>query len=764
MFTATSEPTITPTPEPSTSEPTFSPTFTPTVAPTVEETSALTKAADPDEDENDGDDDFVDDELIEEDLVEEGLVAPTQVTMGGPKIYEISTMVMTYMMDPLSPPDVQQVTLGTPTISSRHYQAGNGESRRLRSGSTSHRRVEESPPSMDRTVLVDVTANHVEQNLQRQLAFWLEQQFLSDEQLEVSFVPGQPILQISADLTMTSVRSFLLDNQTFVATEAISGFVSVQGPSALRASAYPESLEPQLEAAFVGTSLDQYQDDLQASDDPVLQRTAYIDVGLPLDLLSGSNGNAAAETEPTPPTETNSNPALNSNGVNNGAPPAAAVNQEDTNVWTVAGVDFSLTTLAIVAACIAGFSILLLLYVCLKLRAIRKEHMREADAAQKISSKTTSSTDEDNGSKRKSKRSSRAINQSVSSELIDAEDPNNNRYYQRYVAEEDDQRSLATSTYSYIDSNLHRGGDVSLAPSYMYGYGNNDDDASLQSKTMWSLIDGITNEENYNYDKTASPSPKRRPGAANDKDQVVMQTPETALDIMKSPSNMMINTNSKNGGYITDDDDMTMTSLGVGTYPENMARSHSNTTPSNASLAATPTSQQQQASPPPPVSEPDTEATTPSSQDDGEHNPFAGEIEDTKLAARLGVSARKKATAKSTTRTSKALNQLAACVKSRDDDDDLENSEDYSANTSKNISQSRLAGDSTLKDVNQRLQQMGDSTLNSKNSSLLPDKLFNDDTLESGAGISIGNASVIDTSQLVKDENGNYIIDTMSSF
>ena len=70
---------------------------------------------------------------------------------------------------------------------------------------------------------------------------------------------------------------------------------------------------------------------------------------------------------------------------------------------------------------------------------------------------------------------------------------------------------------------------------------------------------------------------------------------------------------------------------------------------------------------------------------------------------------------------------------------------------------SREAADSTLKDVNERLTAMGDSTINSKNSSLLPDKLFQDDTLDS-------QRQPCNHSTLVKDENGQYIIDSMSSF
>jgi len=736
-------------------------------------------------------DDFDDYYVIDADDKEkeennENLVTPTQTQLGGPKVYEISTMVITYMIDPV--PTTSSTTTTINKLQSRH---GNGYHYFLR-------RNLNKQEVMDRQILEDVTSNHVQKDLQRQIVFWWEQVQLRQRRRKDDEPEPEP-LEISADITMTSVRHFILPDETVAITEAISGFVSLRGPPTFQD--YPELLHEYVDAAFEGKSLQRYQDSLRASGDPVLERTSMIEIGLPLDLL---NGNSAVSGSSTVTTINNNNNDGNAvAGTTTSAASSTSSTNDDgddeegeaTSAWTVLGVEVSLTTLAIVAAGIAAFAILLLLCVCYKLSVIRKENIVAREDNGQIVTKGTGSTDDDMKvtpvatHKKKSKRSQSTVktkngkrNNSrdgdlEASESIDADDPGGDRYFQRFVAEtDDDQRSLATSTYSYLDSNLHDHGNASMAPSYMYGYGN--DDASLQSKTMWSLIDGINNDENYNYDQTASPAHMNR------RKEEPPQTPTDVLDIVKSPSNMMITTASKNGGYIDEDDDVTMASLATGTYAEYLHRMrHSKDdgdSPTGESRASpTSTSQNVDAG----INGASKRTTTvtskvkaPLSLDDGSTNPFAEVDPDAKLAARMGVSARKKSSPRNSAEKSvtpsssvcKALGQLTSCGKSRSTYDGI-----YSESTSVPDDSANSCDDSTMKEVNRRVQQpLTDSTSNSKNSSLVPDKLFNDTTLESNNSLNMDDrstatnptTSAINTSELLKDQNGNYLVETMTSF
>jgi len=825
----------------------------------------------------------------------------------GPKIYEISTMVMTYMMDP---PVTRRQRRYLKKLSFHKYAGtrsafvGKKTSSNQRNLNRNSNDIQQHEP--DRELLQEITTTHVEKEIKREMTFWLEQQGLDEEQ-------AGPLI-INIDLTLTSVRSFLLHNETLVTTQAITGYISMQqqpaattsttttyttgeaaatahaaaevtAPAAAPQLEWPESMEPYLDAAFEGRALRRYQERLLLSEDPALQRTTSIEVGLPLDLFGGAGATTATENIASTSTM---------------APMTTATTGTDpTVVWTVAGIELSLTTLAIIAgmleivkaevvplrihfslnvctvlseshshftssccwrflslsACVAGFSILLLFCVCLKLRSIRKEHLHDDDIQHLESKSTGNSSNEeatDNTGKgsRKSKKSLKTIktkngkssknvdvanisSPSASSEMIDETDPGNVRYYQRYMAEvEGDDRSLATSTYSYLDSQLggpRDNGHVCSASSFIYG----NDDASLQSKAIWSLIDGITNDDaTYNYHQTASPSPirkKRNDDDDDDEDENLdderdanLQTPEADLDLVKSPSNMMISTLTKAGSNYYDNDDMSLISVGVGTYTDQLQVSRTNTATtednhntksSNAALSATALYSKTMALSP----MTDVPLTTPTatSQVNSPSNPFADDdnIEDIEKKAskwsmgRLGVSARKKNRANNadgnagSSGVRKAIGQLAACGSSANDNDNGKTVEEKiplvtgapsdesgnsqeenqtpasvvnnrGATSGRKILSGRLsssAGDSTLKEVNQRLQQMGDSTINSKNSSLLPGKLFKDDTLDSTAHnlsstINMSSAIVISQSELQKDKEGNYMIDTMSSF
>ncbi|CAB9514404.1 expressed unknown protein [Seminavis robusta] len=661
----------------------------------------------------------------------------------GPHIYEIPTMVMTYLIDPA----------------------------RRRNLIWMH---------MDRDVLEDVTASHVETEIRRSLTFWWEQQPGAEQ---------QGPLQVAVDVSLTSVRSFLLPNETMVATEALSGVVSVLEPSngAMAAKAtttttvvvnqpqvkWPESIEEQMEAAFHGNALRRYVRRLKTSSDPILQRTDYIEVGLPLDLLASNTNNVDTTNTNIPP----NNPASSTNPNDN---------VEAATVWSVGGVEFSLTTLAIIAGSIALFSIFLLLCVCWKLRAIRKQQQLDELNLLPTSTKPSHSTeegsegDDNNNDKNKNKKSRRTLRgnkkgKGVKEEESVAErsaetttnDPTN-RYYQRYVAETDD-RSLATSTYSYLDSNLHGNGGISLAPSYLYG----NDDASLQSKAMWSLIDGITNQgdeevdvhpdANYTYDQTASPS-MSRPVASSSSGAV--KTPDANFI---SPRNMTISTIKRDStnplSYDEETDNLSLTSMGGGiSYADRV------------SFAAASSAES------PMAAEPKTEpANTPTD------NAPTTEDHEARNMAYLGMSARKKKNSiassssnsgggceNTTGSVRKAIGQLTSCASSskdrREDEEPIvmpAPSDEVGSPPLRSTSvSSKDAADSTIQDLHHRL---GDSTMNSKNSGLLPDKLFPDDTIESGAtntsSSKVGvTATVMDTSKLLKDGKGQYVIDSMSSF
>jgi hypothetical protein len=642
-------------------------------------------------------------------------------------IYKISTLVITYRMDP------------APL---------RGRRRKLQWS------------LVDRALLEDVTAHHVETEIKRRIIFWWKQQ--------PHFAEAGP-LDFKVDLTLTSVRSTLLPNETMVATEAMSGLVAITEKSppatteSLEAIVWPESMEPELERAFAGNALKRYVQDLQETPDALLQRTTDIQLGLPVDLLADSTNDASGVTSP------------------------------EVTVWNVAGVEFSLTTLAIVAASIAAFSILLLICVCWRLRVIRKQAMEQNRRMSTKPSHSTqeSETDDKKANKNTKSRSKESLRRSSkvgngksksksnikdkqptevaatqSSEAIDETDPNNNRYYQRYVAEHDD-RSLATSTYSYLDPNLHgQNAGVSLAPSFLYG----NDDASLQSKAMWSLIDGITNQgdesvildvdANYNYDQTASPTMARRPQTS----EFRMQTPEGQSTI--SPSNMMISTNQKGEGFNEeyDGDDLTMASFVGG----NANYEHIVVTAAEAKADTT-----------------NSEVFIPTNPFDVEPND-ENINNDARNAARMGISARKKkgSNLSSSNRPSpvsvvcvrKALGQLSSCASSnkepREDQEPLictaaSDEQGTKVPGRRSSAASKTLAESALNDVNGRSTNLTDS---SRNSSLHPDTLFPDDILEDSA-VAVAEslkvnarASIIDTSQLLRDSNGNYIIDTMSSF
>jgi hypothetical protein len=293
---------------------------------------------------------------------------------------------------------------------------------------------------------------------------------------------------------MTSVRAFLLPNETVVATEAISGYVSVDGPSNVQ---WPVSLEDNLDEAFRKTALNRYVQMLQDSDDAALQQTHSIEVGLPLDLLNADSNSATGTGTGTGPGSGSSNsngPSMDSAAAN------AFANTNDDNVedvgWTIAGFTISLTLLAIIAASVAVLSVVLLFCVWWRMRVVRKqtwdntaaEHDDELSQLEEQAGRPDDGASRSRKSKRSQKtektRNGNTISKSKRSSLQTSDtsptnsdldpsqdqDPTMQKYFQKYVhdAPDDDNRSLATSTYSYIDSNLHH----HAAPSFLYG---NDD-------------------------------------------------------------------------------------------------------------------------------------------------------------------------------------------------------------------------------------------------------------------------------------------------
>lgn len=346
--------------------------------------------------------------------------------------------------------------------------------------------------AFDSTVLEQITARHVKQELKRQLVFWLEQQQQQPHNAAQSTDPET--LQVSVDLTMTSVRSFLLPNKTFVATEALSGYVSVNVDSTNNSSnsnnniAWPTSVDNNIKQAFEGNALNRYIDALrQQTADASLQHTNNIQVGLPLDLLgdarnSGNSSNSGSSLSGSSATAAAKNDHDNSGGEKG---------------WTVWGITFSLTTLAIIAGSVALFSIILLVCVWWRMRLCRVKQQQDATlnaassddtANDNSNAKNADGAKEDGSRSRKSKRSQKTQkirNGKAATQKTNDISPTNSQTtgtederFQRFTAVEDDidNRSLATSTYSYLDSGLYGygapGANVSLAPSFLYG---NDD-------------------------------------------------------------------------------------------------------------------------------------------------------------------------------------------------------------------------------------------------------------------------------------------------
>jgi hypothetical protein len=309
---------------------------------------------------------------------------------------------------------------------------------------------------------------------------------------------------------------------------------------------------------------------------------------------------------------------------------------------------------------------------------------------------------------------------------------------------------------------------------------------------MWSLIDGITNDENYNYCDTASPSQQITNPEGN------LQTPD---QLVKSPSNMLISTLPKNNDDTDcndDDDQLSLTSYGMyGKRPS----------PDPVPMpVSTPTSTDR------PSRTVEDIASTPNSQPftDSHSESQDSDTANAKHLARQGISARKKKARASTTSNigstaasssvRKALGQLAACRTSHKDDEqddfdltpapsdevtsenvtptsDTENGRNAGPHRgfSSSTGNSRTTGSNlALREVNHQrlLGGNGDdsSVENSKNSSLRPDKLFNDTTLKSESSYLVeqpkkkNGSNALDTSALVKDRNGNYVIDSMASF
>lgn len=326
---------------------------------------------------------------------------------------------------------------------------------------------------------------------------------------------------------------------------------------------------------------------------------------------------------------------------------------------------------------------------------------------------------------------------------------------------------------------------------------------------MWSLIEGVTNDDdNYTYTDTASPS-KRLPHIDVEGN---LQTPE---QMMKSPSNMMISTAPKNpydtNGYNDEEDDqLSLLSYDVGggsprrpiafspvdDSPQDSRHLH---TKSIADIVSTPTSKETQTF----ADSGSEEHQIPSAAVSKPAATTGKETDEMKDRARLGVSARKKKTsaqrfgaATSATATNsavrKALGQLTACGKSEKDNcdghligvpldevhsgnnspaSDIEN-RDSSQPPSHRLSTSGPDNQTVLRDVN-RMLDMGaasgeDGSGKNNYSNLHPGKLLNDTTLKSEESMDQKNknnrASVIDTSSLLKDKDGRYMLETMSSF
>ena len=801
----------------------------------------------------------------------------------GPQVYDLATLVVTYTLDPVDGDrnnrrrltdtnnnnnnnhDKRQQDMSESTTKDQHYYVNTDYMINHHQATQRQRR---NLLTFNRKILESVTAKHVRRELRRQLGFWLEQQQYQQpqpRQNDNEEEQEQHPLQVSVDLTMTSIRAFLLPNETVVATEAISGYVSVDGPPSVQ---WPGSIKENIEQAFEDRALQRYTELLEESDDKALQHMKSIETGLPLDLLS-SDGDGSK------PANSNSN---NKDAAALTNTPSNQDNQEEEG-WTIAGFTISLTLLAIIAGSVALLSVALLICVWWRMRVFRKQaydsnnapqvedeeqpvegegRSRKSKRSQKTQKIKNNANNNDNSNKNV-KQPSGGDTSPTNSDIDPATDPTMQKYFNRYVNDvyDDDNRSVATSTYSYIDTNLqHINANVSLAPSFLYG---NDDirwvyvyisgwrvflwvvclfvsvrlfdiksylwlqlysfwltyprtlvtyyyvPNSLQSKTMWSLIDGITNDENYNYHDTASPAQLRN---IDTEEEANLQTPDR---LIKSPSNMLISTAPKNfdadlnDDLYDDDDQLSLASYGYTSKrpsPDPIPMPEPMTTPKQPS-ALEKEQQQQQSS-----RTIEDVAATPNSQINTDtftdNNSESQDSNDVKHLARQGVSARKK---KNTTRAStsigstatsnsvrKALGQLAACATSHKDKEDhgedpditpapsdeksspssdVENQQDNRRSLLSSASSRAGGGTSALREVNQRLSGVDSSVEGSKNSSLYPGKLFNDTTLKSESSYMVEqpktnatttNSSALDTSALMKDANGNYVIDSMASF
>lgn len=305
-------------------------------------------------------------------------------------------------------------------------------------------------------------------------------------QRELDALYGQDGFVEQVDVLLVLADSTQLDDGAIVVTYAINGVVTVADVDLIQAN----SVSRLIRKSFDDEPLQRYLGLLKASDDPVLQQTYQLYVGLPSDLnLEGAN-----------PTSGNDQDASNES-------------EKDKLL------DFEWSALWIAVFAGAGFGIILLSAILIYLCCCRNTTSRLQHSK---SGGTVPSSRND----------------------VDPTDPtgyDNSSFTDRGVPQDtsdDCAGSETTSVYSYVDSgtvidSIVDDQNYSIAPSYMHGihtslkdnqrfknaYEDDDDEdiETVQSRHgMWSVIDGIedgnmidaniVNENTPSVSSTSSPS------------------------------------------------------------------------------------------------------------------------------------------------------------------------------------------------------------------------------------------------------------------